>query len=314
MAKKNKEIKVSVVINTLNEEKHIEDVIKSVKQIADEIVVVDMKSIDSTRTIAKKLGAKVYEHERMGYVEPARNFAISKANGKWVFIIDADERAPLSLLKVLKKISKGDFDDLDSKGISKADYYRIPRKNYVFDKALKHSRWWPDYNIRFFRKGYVDWSELIHSVPLTVGDGADLPPEEDYALKHLHYETVEQFIERMNRYTTMQAKNLFDEGKKFVWRDLVVKPSNEFLSRYYQGEGYRDGVHGLALASLQAFSELVLYLKLWQLSKFKKQQITVSEVIDTHKKVMKDMNYWHADVRVRLGEGFLQKARRKLKI
>ena len=143
--------KISVVINTLNEEKNLPRALASVKKFADEIVVVDMKSDDKTVEIAKKAGAKVYEYKRVGYVEPARNFAIGKATGKWILIIDADERLPGSLVKKLKEIVKN----------PSANYYRLPRKNLIFGKWVKHSRWWPDYNIRFFQKEFVSWSEII---------------------------------------------------------------------------------------------------------------------------------------------------------
>lgn len=301
---KAKEIKVSVVINTLNEEKNIEGAIISVADFADEIVIVDMKSDDATRTIARKLGAKVYEYKRMGYVEPARNFAIDKATGEWIFVLDSDERLTQKLIEKLESIIKN----------PKAEYFGIPRKNMIFGKWIEHSKWWPDYNIRFFKKGFVEWSEIIHSVPTTSGRGLDLEPKEEYAIVHNHYESIDQYIERLNRYTSMQAKNLFENGKKFVWRDLITKPSNEFIGRYFQAEGYKDGVHGLVLATLQGFSEAVLYMKLWQLNKFNDQDISLGEVIKLRKKVAKDSNYWHASVLIDNGAGILQKLRRKFMI
>src|SRR3989344_399647 len=86
--------RISVVINTLNEEKNLPRALSSVKNFADEVVVVDMKSKDNTQVLARNYGAKVYEHEQSGYVEPARNFAISKATSDWIFILDADEEVP----------------------------------------------------------------------------------------------------------------------------------------------------------------------------------------------------------------------------
>ncbi len=115
--------------------------IVSVKKLASEIVVVDMHSDDDTQKIAKKLGAKVFTHKRTGYVEPARNFAIGKATGEWILILDTDEKVSKILADRLKQISADD---------NSADYYRLPRKNIIFGKWIKHSRWWPDYNIRFF--------------------------------------------------------------------------------------------------------------------------------------------------------------------
>lgn len=297
--------KISVVINTFNEEKNLPRALNSVKDFADEIVVVDMKSDDDTVKIAKKAGAKVHEHKRTGYVEPARNFAISKASGPWIFVLDADEQLSQSLAKTLKKIAKV----TDS-----SDYYRIPRKNIIFGKWIKHSRWWPDYNIRFFKKGHVSWSEIIHSVPMTVGTGAEIEAKEDNAIVHYHYQTVEQYIDRMNRYTTEYAKLLLKDGYKFTWRDVIRKPADEFLSRYFRGEGYKDGLHGLTLAGLQAFSELIMYMKIWQKGKFEGVNIDAGDVVNEMKEVESDLHYWQADSLLKTVGGLKHRIKRKLKI
>lgn len=296
--------KISVVINTLNEERNLPKAMASVEGFADEIIVVDMKSDDKTQELAKKAGAKVYEHKRVGYVEPARNFAIGKTKGEWILILDADEELPKSLASHLKNISKN----------SNADYFRLPRKNIIFGKWIKHSRWWPDYNIRFFRKGHVSWSEIIHSVPETRGRGLDLEANEGYAIVHYHYKFIEQFVERLNRYTGEHAKLLINDGYKFEWADLIRKPTNEFLSRYFQGEGYKDGLHGLALSGLQAFSELVKYLKVWEKQKFKETELSVDEVIDQMKETEGDFHYWQADTLLKEVGGIKQRIKRKFKL
>jgi glycosyltransferase involved in cell wall biosynthesis len=296
--------KISVVINTLNEEKNLPRALASVKNFADEIVVVDMRSGDRTIEIATKFGAKVFGHERAGYVEPARNFAISKATGEWILVLDADEELGLNLRKELKNIVKN----------PKADYYRIPRKNIIFGKWVKHSRWWPDYNIRFFKKGNVAWNEVIHSVPMTQGSGTDIEAKEKNAIVHYHYETVEQFIGRLNRYTTEHSKILVERGYKFDWKDLIKKPSQEFLSRYFFGEGYKDGLHGLVLAALQAFSEFVLYLKVWQVEDFNTPDINIKTVVGEMKNAEKDMHYWQADSLYKETGEFQYRIKRKLKL
>lgn len=274
--------KLTVVINTLNEEKNIKRAISSVKSIADEIVVVDMMSGDRTKEIAKEMGAVVYDHEPVGYVEPARNFAISKASNDWVFILDADEEIPSELGKKIKQIIQ------DGKG----DYFRIPRKNINFGKWIKHSRWWPDYNIRFFKKGCVSWNEVIHSVPMTTGQGIELEAEERYAIVHHNYSDINEYIERLNRYTDVQSKFLQKKGYKFVWKDLISKPVGEFLGRYFSGEGYKDGLHGFALSVLQGFSEFVTYLKVWQLEKFEEKQISPAEMEDEVIRSGKEIMWW----------------------
>lgn len=296
--------KISVVINTLNEEKNLPRAMASVKNLADEVVVVDMNSDDKTSEIAKKLGARVYAHKRTGYVEPARNFAISKASNEWVLILDADEEITPALSAEIKRKIKS----------SKPDYYRIPRKNIIFGRFIKHSRWWPDMNIRLFKKGSVSWNEIIHTVPLTIGTGENFPEKESLAIIHHSYDSIESYLERMNRYTTYNAKIKVDEGYKFLWKDIVVKPMGEFLSRYFYGQGYKDGLHGLALSFLQAFSELSVYLKVWQIEKFNEQDLKLDEVISLFNEQEKDMHYWESNASISEDGSLYNKIRRKLKI
>lgn len=275
---------VSVVINTLNEEHNIARAIKSIRDFANEIIVVDMQSSDKTVSIAKKLGAKVYPHRPMNYVEPARNFAIAKAKSEWIFILDADEEAQPELLKELSHISVNGL----------ADFVRIPRKNLIFGKWMKHARWWPDYNIRFFKKDVVTWEDEIHSVPITNGRDYNLSEREEFAIVHHHYETVEQYLDRMNRYTTIQSQELLLQGKKVTVRDFIQRPTGEFLSRFFAGEGYKDGVHGLIVSLLQGVSELSVYAKLWQLQGFREEHPPLREFVEAITSSQKDINYWKA--------------------
>lgn len=273
---------ISAVINTLNEEKSIRRAIKSVLW-ADEVLVCDMYSDDKTVEIAKKLGARVIYHKRTNYVEPARNFAISKAEGEWILILDADEQVPESLKERLVEIANK---------MDQMDYVRIPRKNLIFGKWMQESQWWPDLNVRFFKKGKVSWGDKIHRPPKVLGLGLDLPDNEKWAIVHHNYETIAQFLERMNRYTTIQAEELKKEGYKFDWKDLLEKPLSEFLSRFFANKGYKDGLHGLALSFLQAFSFLVVYLKLWESNNFKEQDIDLMEFNSQKDKSAKAIDFW----------------------
>ncbi len=295
---------VSVVINTLNEEHNIARAIKSVKNFADEIIVVDMESHDKTVDIAKKLGAKVFSHKPMNYVEPARNFAISKAKHEWIFILDADEEAPSELLSELKRVVESDL----------ADFVRIPRKNLIFGKWMMHARWWPDYNIRFFKKNAVTWEDEIHSVPITDGRDFNVLDREELSILHHHYETIEQYIERMNRYTTIQSQELLLQDKKITLKDFIQKPTGEFVSRFFAGEGYKDGIHGLIVSMLQGLSELVVYAKLWQLQGFKEEHYTLHEVTNTITESQKDINYWKAHALLTEKSSITNRIKRKFKL
>jgi (heptosyl)LPS beta-1,4-glucosyltransferase len=273
---------ISVVINTLNDEENIGRAIKSVKW-ADEIVVCDMNSSDNTADIAKKLGAKIVNQPQKDYVELVRNFNISQASNEWVLILDPDEEISDTLAEMIIEMIKKPIV---------SDFIEIPRKNIIFGKWIKNSLWWPDYNIRLFKKGSVTWSEEIHRPPTTKGDGLKLLAEEKNAIIHHHYDNVSQFIQRLDRYTNIQAKELLENGYIFDWKDLIHKPVGEFLSRYFANRGFEDGLHGLVLSLLQSFSFLILYIKVWEKNDFKEEKINLVDIKDESEKVKKEFNYW----------------------
>lgn len=274
--------KISVVINTFNEARNIERAIKSV-QWADEVIVCDMHSVDQTVDFAKNLGAKVFFTKRLEYVEPARNFAISKASNEWILVIDPDEEVSVGLRnKLLEIVSK----------FKHINYVKIPRKNIIFGYWMKAAMWWPDYNIRFFKKGTIKWDSKIHSIPKLTGEGIDLSQDENLAIIHNNYENIEQYLEKMIRYTKIQAQELKDQGYIFSWKDLIIKPVSEFLSRFFLNRGYQDGLHGLVLSLLQAFSFLVLYIQLWKDTGYKQESIKLSEFKQVTFQTGKEVEYW----------------------
>jgi len=295
--------KISAVINTYNEERRLTRTLSSLKGFANEIVVVDMMSTDTTREIAKSFGAKVFRHKKLQFVEPARNFAISKAKNEWIILLDPDEELSESLKLFLKKEVKKPV----------ADFYRIPRKNIIFGKWMKHTGWWPDMNIRFFKRGSVSWNQVIHSVPMTTGKGYDLPISEELAIKHKAYSSLEEYVTRMNRYTTVQARELNRKGVEFVWTMLIGEPLSEFLRRYFYESGYKDGLHGLALSLLQSLSEVVLYTKLWQKQDFKKKKISLSEIEPEFRKSFREINWWFVESEIRESNNFIKTIWLKIK-
>lgn len=296
--------KISALINTLNDQSGIEQAIKSVKW-ADEIIVCDMQSEDKTVEIAKRLGVKVVSHKRLEYVEPARNLAVSKATGEWILIIDPDEEIPDSLKDRLIEIANN---------FHQIHYVKIPRKNVIFGKWMKQSLWWPDYNIRFFKKGTVEWGDRIHRPPQTFGEGLDLSAEEKWAIIHHHYNSVSQFLERMIRYTNVQAKELISDGYKFDWRDLIKKPLAEFLGRFFANKGFIDGLHGLVLSLLQAFSFFVVYLRVWEMEKFTPQDLKLEDLKEVSNQAGEEIGYWlkYANLSSNPFIRLLQKAKNKL--
>lgn len=302
-------IKISAVVNTRNEEKNIDTCLKSLNFV-DEIVVVDMESEDKTKQIAKKYTDKVFDYEKIDYVEPARNFAISKAKGEWILIVDADERIPRSLAVKLMEIAED----------NQADFVRIPRQNIIFSQWIKHSRWWPDYIIRFFKKGRVEWQDAIHSIPITSGKGINLPEEKEFSFTHHHYTSIEQYLNRSLRYSRQQAKELLESGYTLDARDMFFKPIGEFLGRFFAGEGYKDGLHGLVLSLLQAFSVFSVYLFVWEKQGFKVKRFPsfTRHWIFWFRQAGSDIRYWVYTVKIHTAKNkthrFFLKIARKLKL
>lgn len=273
---------ISAVVHTYNEEKNIDHSLSSLSPWVDEIIVVDMNSTDKTVEKAKSYKAKIYSFQYTGFVEPARNFGIEKAKGDWILILDADEEVSLSLSRKLIQITKDNH----------IDFCRIPRKNIIWSKWIRHAGWWPDFQTRFFKKGHVKWSDKIHGVPLTKGNGLDLPAEEDLSIIHYNYNSLEQFISRLNRYTSISAKELYIQNKSFDKKLVVSSYTGEFIKRFFVEEGYKDGLHGLVLAIMQGFSEAVVYFKLWELNSFKEEKVSLREMENYINYENKQKKYW----------------------
>jgi len=298
---------LSVVIHTKNSEKTLKGALESV-QWADEIIIVDMHSIDDSREIAKKYTDQIFTFKDVGYVEPARNFGISKAHGEWVFILDADEEVSKGLREFIQKVSTSQ----DSAHETVA--YQIPRSNEIWGKGMEHTGWWPDYQLRLFRNGAVEWSKVIHEGPKVMGKIDQLPPKQQVAILHHNYQTVSQFVDRLNHYTTIQAKSTHYASHPETSIDAFT---NEFVQRYFSWEGYKDGVRGLSLSLLQSMSEMIVVLKKWEESEFKAQSLTEEMSIAKIDELRQTLNYWIADWKVKNTSGITQLiwvCRRKLKV
>lgn len=300
---------ISVIITCYNEEKNIKGCLESAKW-ADEIVVVDDGSTDNTVSIAKKYTQNIYHHKNVGYVEPTRNYAISKAKGDWILILDADERIPDQLAEKLQKIVEED----DIIGV------RIPRKNIIFNAWIQNTGWWPDYNLRFFKNDAVVWSDIIHSQPEARGNVIDLEAKENVALLHYNYNSISQFLNKLDAYTTISARERMADGQSCYWKSAIENPFQEFLSRYFARRGYRDGFHGLALSVLMGFYEFIIYLKIWEAKGF--TEIKSEEVAREFEKIQKnaanELQFWNFERKIKDEKKILKKqayrVRRKLRI
>ncbi len=273
--RKNTASGISVVIISRPEEPKISEVLDSVNDWADEIVVVlDEKKKGGAHKTAKKFEAKIYYRDFDDY-SSQKNFAISKAKGDWILSLDADEVVSAGLAKELQKAAK----NLSYNG------YFLPRKNIIFGQTINHAGWYPDYQLRFFVKGYGAFSKIIHErICLQGGVGYLKKP-----LIHYNYQSVSGFIKRLNRYTDAEAQQLLDSGYQFLAQDVILRPVEEFFRRFFAQKGWQDGFHGLVLSGLMTFYTLVIYLKVWESLGFKKEPLPEKKFL---KKIGKDWRFW----------------------
>jgi len=291
--------KITAVVLTKNEEERLPKCLASLSWV-DQILVIDDFSSDETIKVAKDFGAEVYQ-KRLVDFQSQRNYALKKVKTPWGLFIDADEEVPDELRKEIALAIK-------KKGL--AGFY-FPRRNIIFGKWIEHSGWYPDYQLHLFRTDKGKYVGKVHETVEVKGKTGYLKSH----LLHQNYQTISQYLEKLGHYTTLSAKKVIESGHEFKPQDLIKKPAEEFFKRFFAEEGYEDGLHGLALALLQAFSELILYLKVWEKQGFKevKKERFLEKVEKELVKIGKELRYWFLTSRIREESNFLKRAALKIK-
>lgn len=274
------EKKISVLINTLNEERNIENCLRSLSW-ADEIVLVDMKSEDNTIKIAKHFPVRIITIDRLGYVEPARQLGVSLTSNEWVLILDADEIVTKELSKKLIEIADKNI----------ADVVWIPRKNYYFGKEMVGSGAGAlqDLQLRFFKKNHVTFSDKIHSFPKIINNSIEIKLNDpDFALLHFTYITVEQFIDKINLYTTREAEFRFKNNINLSLLHSFLYFLKDGLFRFFFKNGIGDGKEGALICWILSCYYLIVKLKLLLMKKY--NCINIDGQVHENYKIIIDKN------------------------
>lgn len=279
-------------------------ILKSLKsaQFADELILIDIKSSDQTKDLAKKYCSKVYDYDKDSrFVEPVRNFALKKAKKNWILVLDADEEIPPSLAEKLKEIDQKDLGDI----------YYLPRKNIVSGAWMKHTGWWPDYQLRFFKNGLVSWGNKIHSeAQITDGYKASvLEAKEELAILHHNYKDTKDYLLRFDRYTDIEAEQKVAEiaGQFSISQNTLLQVfSDDWLRRYFAKEGYKDGVRGFYLSLMQAVYQMTVQMKIFDHFDNQKslEKDNQRNLIKGLRCFQKELNYWIRDVEIKQSKGF----------
>jgi len=245
--------KISVVIITRNEEEMVKDCLKSAAW-ADEIVLLDTGSTDKTIDIAENYRVKI------AYAQSKeRDFAVWHNQGKkvatseWIFKLDADERITPELKKEIQRVIKD----------KQFNAYAVPRQNILLGKAMKFGGWYPDYQIRLFKKDkLIAWKGKLHENPVFEGDLGYLKQP----LIHITHRDLSSMVEKSKEWSKIEAQLLFKAHHPPVvwWRILRVMIS-EFLDRFVKKQAWRDGVVGWIEGLFQFFNKFLIYGQLWEI-------------------------------------------------
>jgi glycosyltransferase involved in cell wall biosynthesis len=269
---------LSVVIITHNEEANLGRTLESVKPLVSEgkgeIIVVDSGSTDRTVEIAQSYGAKVFVEHWKGYAAQ-KNSAIDKATGDWILSLDADEEVEPDLTEWIGHLLPGRPHKTIQNGTPVTDFavvatsvsgFWIRRKNYFLGRWIKHGGFWPDPKLRVFRKGSAKFEDrLVHEdAKLITGSASTL----NAALLHHSYPTLSDYLDHMNRYSSLGAEMAAAKGQRsFSVINIVLRPIATFIYNYFFRLGFLDGREGFLLHLYHAVYVSWKYAKAWELAR-----------------------------------------------
>ncbi|MFO1322610.1 MAG: glycosyltransferase family 2 protein [Burkholderiales bacterium] len=240
---------LSLIVITRDAAHELAECLSSVP-FAAEAVVVDSGSRDDTVAVARRCGARVIEHAWEGY-GPQKNFAVGQARHDWVLCIDADERVSGELAAAIGATF--------ASGPPAAAAYAVARRNRFLGRWLAHGEGYPDWITRLFDRRRARWSDdPVHEHVIADGPVPRLAGD----LLHRSAESIDDYIAKQNRYTTLQAEAMYARGERAGAFAIALSPAARFLRNYVAKLGFLDGVAGFAHVAIGAFASFLKYAKL----------------------------------------------------
>lgn len=242
-------MKLSVAMITLNEEKKLEKTLRSIVNIADEIVIVDSGSIDRTKEIAVNYkNVKFLNQAWLGFGKQ-KNFAMANCTGEWVLILDADEELSKELQKKIIEI----INSNNSKEV-----YKIKRVMWCFGRKTRHI----DYAVRLIKNGSGQHNEKeVHEEFITSKEVGII----NEIINHHTYADIEEYFNKFNKYTTLAAIEMKKRGKRAGVIQAIINSFFKFIKKYIIKAGFLDGYVGLLNSILSSFYNFIKYMKLKEL-------------------------------------------------
>lgn len=251
---------VSAIIVCFNEEDRIQDCLESVSW-CDEIVVVDSFSTDRTPEICRRYTDRFTQHPWMGYREQ-KAYAHSQASKDWVLLVDSDERVSPELKREI-------LDNLASENGQYAGY-AVPRLVHYLGRWWRRGGWYPDYDVRLFRRERATWGGSDpHEKILVDGPVRRL----SHPLYHYSYRNMDDHVARINRFTSISAQELIKRGGRWRLSDALLRPAVRFFRSYILKRGFMDGFAGFYVAVTAAVYVFLKYAKVWEFELEEKKKL-----------------------------------------
>ncbi len=246
-------VEISAIVHTRDSEATLDRALRSLRWVS-ELIVVDMESGDGTREIATRYGARILTASPAPRVDGIRNRYLTEASNEWLFVLDSDESVAADAADAVERL-------LDEHA-SAFDAFAIPRFNRIGDHVLRGSGWYPDHQIRLFRRGTVEWSDTTHQPPRVV-TGLNrllhLTPPDCLHIHHRNFRDLREFIERQAAYAINDRYPTEPEG--FAFSDALARAYGELAERR---AGSVDGDLSQALAMIMAWDQVIRGLLHWE--------------------------------------------------
>ncbi len=245
--------KISAAIVAFNEEDKIERTLVSLQEVSDEILVVDSLSTDATRQICLRYTDRIFDRPWEGY-RRQKQFATDQATYDWVLSLDSDEMLSSQLRQEIIEWKMN--EDRACNG------YYLPRKTFFMGRWVEHTTWYPDWQLRLFRRSRGRWEGgRVHESFRVLGPTAKLRGH----LYHYTYASLSEYLSQLEHFSTLAAADYYGRGLRANLSHLLLDPPAVFLKNYFLRMGFLDGIPGLLVSSLSAVSTLFKYLKLWEM-------------------------------------------------
>lgn len=245
-------VKLSVVIITFNEEKNIERCLNSVRNVADEITVVDSLSTDKTKEICRRFGVNVFDQPFLGHVEQ-KNFAITKATYPHILSLDADEALDSTLINSILAV-KENWD---------SDAYSMNRLTNYCGRWIKHCGWYPDKKLRLWDSSKGKWQGINPHDEYKLQNGSKIKHLRGDIL-HYSYNSISDHIKQVNYFTDILSKSSLKQGKNTNLFKIIFSPIFKFFRDYIFKLGFLDGYYGFLICVISAHATFLKYAKMKQ--------------------------------------------------